>query len=270
MSAMIAQVRGLNRAIGSLATARVLSRRLLKNAEPLTARVKRGSSLGIPITLRPLDSDLFVASQIFGWEDYQLNEKVAAAIKRTAGEWKSKGITPLIIDGGANVGYSAVYFARVYPEATVLAVEPDLETFEVLQRNTAGLANVECVFGALWSDDAGVTLHHAAEGSWATNAVAATSAASITPSLTLAQLAARVPNSSVLILKLDVEGAEREACDACPEIVASAPCLIVEPHDFLAGGSASLSPIYRVLAGKDVDTYVHGENLVFVDSALAR
>src|SRR5687767_14613039 len=33
----------------------------------------------------------------------------------------------LIIDGGANVGYSTLFLARAFPGATVVAVEPDSE-----------------------------------------------------------------------------------------------------------------------------------------------
>lgn len=37
----------------------------------------------------------------------------------------------LIIDGGANVGYSTAYFARHYPSATIVAVEPSGENCAV-------------------------------------------------------------------------------------------------------------------------------------------
>lgn len=270
MSQTLAHVRGLHRAVGSVATARILGRRLLRNRAPVTATVVRGPSAGSAITLRPLDSDLFVASQIFGWEDYRLNGVVATALQALAKSWVGEGLTPVIIDGGANVGYSTIYFARAYPEATVLAIEPDPETFRALEENTAGLANVHCVHGALWRDDHGVNLQQAGQGSWATNTVAAAAAEQRTPSMTLAQLAERVINSRILILKLDIEGAERQACDACPEAVSSASCVIVEPHDFLSRGAASMSPIYKILADKEVDTYVQGENLIFVDSAVLR
>lgn len=40
---------------------------------------------------------------------------------------------PLIIDGGANVGYSPIWFALKYPRAQILAVEPDSENFSLLK-----------------------------------------------------------------------------------------------------------------------------------------
>jgi len=50
--------------------------------------------------------------------------------RRLARKWRASGQTPVIIDGGANVGDAALHFARLYPEAVIIAVEPNPETFE--------------------------------------------------------------------------------------------------------------------------------------------
>ncbi len=43
--------------------------------------------------------------------------------------------TPLIIDGGSNIGLSVLFFKRLYPEATILAFEPDRDAFTCLSAN---------------------------------------------------------------------------------------------------------------------------------------
>lgn len=43
--------------------------------------------------------------------------------------------SPFILDCGANIGLSVIYFSLVYPKATIHAFEPDPETFELLKRN---------------------------------------------------------------------------------------------------------------------------------------
>ena len=43
----------------------------------------------------------------------------------------------LILDCGANVGYSAIWFLNRFPSARVIAVEPDLENFRMCQANLA-------------------------------------------------------------------------------------------------------------------------------------
>jgi len=47
-----------------------------------------------------------------------------------------------ILDLGSNVGYSVLFFKVKYPEATIHAYEPGLETFKKLERNVAALENV--------------------------------------------------------------------------------------------------------------------------------
>src|ERR1700721_2914473 len=36
-----------------------------------------------------------------------------------------------IVDAGANIGFSAIYFANKYPEATIIALEPESSIFHL-------------------------------------------------------------------------------------------------------------------------------------------
>src|ERR1043166_6658590 len=44
---------------------------------------------------------------------------------------------PFIIDACANVGVSIAYFKAMYPEAPILAFEPDADVFNALRSNVA-------------------------------------------------------------------------------------------------------------------------------------
>lgn len=58
----------------------------------------------------------------------------------------------LILDLGANVGYSSAYFLSRFPTATVLAVEPDPDNFELCRDNLAPYGErARVVLGAVWS-----------------------------------------------------------------------------------------------------------------------
>ena len=50
---------------------------------------------------------------------------------------------PLIVDAGASIGASALYFAFTYPKAHLVAIEPEQDNFQLLVSNTAQLP-IEC------------------------------------------------------------------------------------------------------------------------------
>jgi FkbM family methyltransferase len=43
--------------------------------------------------------------------------------------------TPFIIDCGANIGLSVLYFKRCFPHARIIAFEPNPQTFQILEQN---------------------------------------------------------------------------------------------------------------------------------------
>lgn len=255
-------IKGLANAIGRLPAFNILARRALNASKPVEVR-----SGDLAFSIRPTDSDLFVASQIFGQRDYDLgplNERLRAVAK----SWLAEGVTPVIVDGGANVGYSALYFAETFPEAVVIAVEADATTFEQLQRNCRKEDRIIPVHAAMWSHERGVDLQQGGElGSWA-NRVGGD--AGLTPSMLLSSVLARVQGGRPLIIKLDIEGAEREVCGAASAELASAPCILIEPHDFMLPGAGCLTTLFQTLSGRSVDTLLMGENLVFIDTAVTR
>src|SRR5437899_2996190 len=87
-----------------------------------------------------------------------------------------------------------------------------------------------------------------------------------TPSVRLDQLVGT--NERALLIKLDIEGSERDACTTSREILRSSPVIIIEPHDFMLPGNACLAPLLSALVGQDRDILISGENLVFLDRAI--
>ncbi|HET6762266.1 MAG TPA: FkbM family methyltransferase [Longimicrobiaceae bacterium] len=56
---------------------------------------------------------------------------------------------PVVVDCGANLGMSVLYFHMRYPRAHIVAVEPHPDAFRLLQENTAGLEGVELIRAAV-------------------------------------------------------------------------------------------------------------------------
>lgn len=88
-------------------------------------------------------SDVGVFNQIFAEQEY--------ACIRDVKEPK------LIIDCGANVGYSSLWFLQRYPHAKLIAVEPDSANFNLCKKNLQPFGNqIILVQAGVWPVDAGL------------------------------------------------------------------------------------------------------------------
>lgn len=120
-------------------------------------------------------------------------------------------LTPTILDGGANIGMAVLYFKKQFPEAHILAFEPNPEAFRLLVRNVAAnsLSNVRLYNVALAAAAGELPFYFGDDGASLTGSLqphAAGVRAVRVPARQLADYLA--PNLVVDLLKLDVEGAE--------------------------------------------------------------
>ena len=122
------------------------------NRGPL--RAKGLSSVEIPglknpIWLRPRTSDVETLIQVFALAEYDVfGTRQYAWLSNRYEEIVSGGGRPLIIDCGANIGLSAIWFLSRYPKAEIVAVEPDDGNLAIMRRNLAHYPNVRIVQGA--------------------------------------------------------------------------------------------------------------------------
>ncbi len=63
-----------------------------------------------------------------------------------------------IVDAGANIGLASAYFARRFPEARIVALEPDRTNYDLMCHNVRAFPNVEPVWAALWATTGTVQL----------------------------------------------------------------------------------------------------------------
>ena len=253
-------------AIGGFGALKILLMRAFRINTARCVRIK-GEKKDLKVLMRPLESDLFVASQVFGWREYDVGAQRRKALNHVAARWRLDDLKAVIIDAGANVGYSSIFFANTYPDAVILAVEPNPSTFEILKRNVIGNDRIIPINAALWSHDAGVDMAAGDSGSWSDRVSDGPSLTSTsrTPSIRLDQLMDKVHCARSLIIKLDIEGSEREVCRVSRDILGKSPCIIIEPHDFMLPGAGSLVPLFSAISGKEVDTLLMGENLTIME-----
>lgn len=144
-----------------------------------------------------------------------------------------------IIDAGANVGYSAVWFATHFPSSRVIAVEPDDANVEILRSNVAHLANVSVVHGALSATSGESIIVDPGEGPWgyrtwqppSTGAPVEISVRGSVRSFTVDELIDEFRLGRVGLAKIDIEGAELEVFRQSGRWIDSVDCVMVELHD---------------------------------------
>jgi FkbM family methyltransferase len=146
----------------------------------------------------------------------------------------------VIVDLGANVGYTVAHFAFLYPGAQIIGVELDADNFLLAQQNTRWCNDrVTLINAAIWSSDGYVNFEGCGEDAYH---VVASADAAVENVKTAANRRARSITMESLIkdfniaridyLKMDIEGAEAEIILAInPTWLDRVDSMKIELHD---------------------------------------
>ena len=213
------------------------------------------------VWLRPIRSDysIFWQCVVQGQYDFAMFPQMAELLRR-AEAMQQAGAVPVIVDGGGNVGLAALGFARDYPFAQVVTIEPDADNFAVLMRNIAALEQVTAVQGALASRQghSRVIAHERGSAGLMTEFCAADAPGAV-PAWTVPDLVGVVPHGRPWIVKLDIEGAQHELFSANLDWIGQAELIVLEPDDWAFPWSGSTVNFLRALAPHRFDYLLHGE-----------
>jgi FkbM family methyltransferase len=173
-----------------------------------------------PIWCRAGSSDAGSVRQIFVEEEYRCVDDLRDPLT--------------LIDCGANVGCASAWFLSRYPSLRVVAVEPEPQNAHMLRRNLRPYGSRATVIeAAVWSRAARLRLVPGEEGrEWATHVV------ECGPDEPHDLLAVDIPRlidlaggGPVDVLKIDIEGAERELFAAgTPQWLSAVHNLVIEVH----------------------------------------
>jgi FkbM family methyltransferase len=179
------------------------------------SEIRRSPQSSTPraVQLRPLEHPFYVRP---GTPDADV--VIHAMARETYGYMLPRGPVHFIVDAGANIGDTSVWYATRYPDASIVAIEPNDETLRVLRQNCAPYGERIHVLGAALWPVAGKQMETAGTftGIYVSESSrpGALSCPSIDP-LTILRDAGR---DVIDIFKIDIEGAERDLfsgpCDA--------------------------------------------------------
>ena len=205
-----------------------------------------------PIYLRSHTSDIPTFSQIFASNEYELPYNTRAN---------------LIIDGGANAGYTTVYFANRFPEARIIAVEPEASNVKMLRRNTSSYPNVTILETAIWNKHSKLSIENPKDDKWAFRVVEGDTEECSVSALTVDEIMRLSGHSTIDILKLDIEGAEKEVFSECEKWLGNVHVLMIELHDHLKPGCSGT--VYSALAKYDFSESRNGTTVILVKNQSA-
>src|SRR5438128_2690068 len=173
----------------------------------------------------------------------------------------------LIIDAGANVGYASLFFARRFPHSRIIAVEPERSNFELLLRNIEPYAQIAQLQAALWPRHTRLKIENPDDQPWAFRVREAEPGEHDTvEGVTVSELLTLAGKSSVDILKVDIEGSEREVFGSnWEQWLNKVDVMVMELHDWLRAGCSTA--FYRATTQFGFRQHICGENVVLLRSA---
>ncbi len=207
----------------------------------------RMNGIKYPVRLRTGSSDTIAFRQVFILREYN---------------FKVNFEPQFIIDGGSNIGMAAVYFANKYPQATIVSVEPESSNFELLVENTKPYPQVKPLKSGIWSHSTFLRVKDLGYGNWgfiveelAEETEDSFKATSIVDIMKFAG------KKEIDILKLDVEGAEKEIfTTGYRDWLPLTKVLVVELHDRMKEGCSKA--FFKAMLEYDFEIEMLGENLV--------
>jgi FkbM family methyltransferase len=212
-----------------------------------------------PIWLRGGTVDLRVFLQVLAYRGYDISD--TAQGKELRGRYDSliaAGVQPLIIDCGANIGLTSIWYARMFPAAKIVAVEPDHSNLEMAARNLAAYPNVKLVSGAVWDAPCQLSIVNPDAEPWAFQVEEGEGSI---PAFTIDQLSEGNP---ILIVKIDIEGAEKALFRSNTDWMDRTSLIAIELHDWLFPHAGTSQSFMKAIAGHVHEVTLRGETLFFL------
>lgn len=158
---------------------------------------------------------------------------------------------PRIIDGGANIGLSVIYFKRRYPGALITAFEADPRVAGVLRKNldAHNFTDVDIRAEALWTSN--TELPFLSDGADGGRVASESGREVLVPAVPLWQFL----DGPVDFLKLDIEGAEFKVLQSCRGRLSNVGKAFIEYHS-KAGEPQELPDLLALLRDEGFRCFV--------------
>ena len=222
------------------------------------------------IFLRPGTSDLSIFREIFVNRQYDFAEfSVSHLIKQRYDQLQARGRRPLIVDAGANIGLASIFLARHFPEADFELIEADEANAAVARENIAHCKRMRLHNRALWHEHTQLSIFPSDDFSTLrVKADKASAGAKLVDTITMADIVGD-RSEDLLIVKMDIEGAEREVLSRNNDWLKANPVIMIEPHDGVFQAAGSLAGLLAFESYREGMILVKGPTLMFAPQGFA-
>ncbi|MBT2562809.1 FkbM family methyltransferase [Pedobacter sp. ISL-68] len=177
------------------------------------------------IYLRKNTSDIGVFQEIFIDQNYQ----ALLALKDHN----------IVVDAGANIGLFALYILKEHPNAQLFCIEPEDSNYEMLKKNTAGYPHITILKRGLWNCETYLKFIDLKASKWAFQLTESTNNNYDIHGISIADIYRDFNLGHIDILKIDIEGSEKELFEKSTSWLSKVKNLIIETHEDMRPGSTS-------------------------------
>ena len=221
----------------------------------LKLKLNRTKNINVPgfkyaITLRPVPEDKYTFREIFIKKEYEF-------------DLPPNLIPKTIIDAGANIGLTSIYFATKYNHARIFSIEPDTSNFTQLKANSKPYERILPIQGALWHTSEMINIVDKGRGN--RSFMIEQSHAGVIQGISVQNIMAQYNLTEIDIFKIDIEGSEKEVFEHnYDDWLPVTKCLVIELHDRMKTGCSK--SVFSAISKFDFSMTIKGENLIFINN----
>jgi FkbM family methyltransferase len=176
-----------------------------------------------PVFIRRQSSDFMVFEEIFIDQQYKTDF--------------SKGSVLTVMDAGANIGLSALYFLKSHSPEKIICLEPEDDNFKMLEKNLSGYKNILLIKKGLWHSRQLLKIVDMTADNWGFELTSCDDTAGGIQGISINDLMQEYGLNGIDLLKIDIEGSEKEVFERNNSWVFKIKHLIIEVHEGIRPGA---------------------------------
>ena len=208
--------------------------------------------------------DYITIQEIFFNSDYNLKK-----FNFWKDEFKSTDKLKLIIDCGANIGCSSLFFYKNHPQSFIVAIEPEEKNFHLIELNTKEVKNIKLIKSAISCSEHFFGLDKSKDSRGHKVFDKTDQNFDEVKTFTINNILNDYPNEKFdfFLIKIDIEGFEKKLFEKNTEWIDKFKIIIIELHDWMVPfNNQSLNFQKTILNSKRYkDIIISGENLILIN-----